>query len=179
MLLDEIKKLWPELVWIKDESLRDSTLNTWAFAIKNSVFSPTDLEKIPFTTDMEECKISFMQYSRTSLRIAIEITNKLKDSFGNSLKINMDYVIAGAILFYVGKLNELDIVNGQIVKSNTGKLLNKNFSGVAFAHRFSLPSELLHIIADDPDINRINESIIVSHAYNLSLEVIKNNYGNE
>lgn len=174
MLLDEVKKLWPELIWIKDETLRDNVLNAWAYAIKNSVFTPNDLEKIPFTTDFDNCKISFMQYSRNLLRIAIEVANKLNDSFGNSLKINMDYVIAGAILFYVGQLNELDIVNGQLTKSKSSKLLNKNFKGVAIADRFSLPVELLNIIADDPSSQKSVESIIVHHAYNITFEVIKN-----
>lgn len=174
MLLDDVKKLWPELIWIKDESLRDNTLNAWAYSIKNSVFAPSDLEKISFTTYIEDCQISFMHYCRNSLRIAIEIANKLNDSFGKSLKINMDYVIAGAILFYIGKLNELDIVNGQLTKSKSGKLLNKNFKGVSIADRFSIPIELLHIIADDSASPKSIESIIVHHAYNLSFDVIKN-----
>lgn len=178
MLLDDVKKLWPELIWIKDESLRDKTLNAWAYAIKNSVFTADDLERIPFTIEIENCNISFIHYCRTSLRIATEIANRLKDSLGDLHKINMDYIIAGAILFMLGKLTEFDLVNGKLTLSSKGKLLKQNFSGVAFAERFELPLEILHIIANQNPVNdfqkKSSELTVINHAYTLSYEILKN-----
>jgi len=180
MLLDNVKKLWPELIWIKDESLRDKTLNAWAYAIKNSVFTADDLERIPFTIEIENCNISFIHFCRTSLRISAEIANRLKDSLGDLLKINMDYVIAGAILFNIGKLAKFDLVNGKLSISNKGRLLKQNFSGVSIAERFDLPLEVLHIIANQnpAEYNSFKsaELTIINHAYTLSYEILKNSY---
>lgn len=180
MLLDDVKKLWPELIWIKDESLRHKTLNAWAYAIKNSVFTADDLERIPFTIEIENCNISFIHFCRTSLRISTEIANRLKDSLGELLKINMDYIIAGAILFNVGKLAEFDLVNGKLSISNKGKLLKQNFSGVSIAERFDLPIEVLHIIANQYSVDSTSmksaELTIINHAYSLSYEILTNSH---
>ena len=36
-MTEEVKKLWPELEWIKDESLREKTARTWEIALEKSV----------------------------------------------------------------------------------------------------------------------------------------------
>ncbi len=34
---EQVKKLWPELEWIKDNSLREKTAKTWEMALERSV----------------------------------------------------------------------------------------------------------------------------------------------
>jgi hypothetical protein len=46
---DVVRKLWPELEWIADESLREKTGRTWEMALERSVIHAEELEKIPFT----------------------------------------------------------------------------------------------------------------------------------
>ena len=46
---DNVKKLWPELDWIKDELLREKTARTWEKALEKSVLKAEDLDLIPFT----------------------------------------------------------------------------------------------------------------------------------
>lgn len=177
MLIDDVKQLWPELNWIKDETLRDKTLNAWVYAVKNSVLTPKDLEVIPFSLLINDCKISFMNHKRTCVQLAVDIANKMKENFGDAIKINMDYLISGAILIDVGKLIEYDFVNGQLTTSHAGKLLRHPFSGVAIADRFGLPPEVLHIIAyhsKEGDLGKRSvESIIVHHADFVSFEPFK------
>lgn len=177
MLIEEVKKLWPELNWIKDDSLREKTLNAWVYAIKNSVLTPEDLEVIPFSLLITDCNISFMNHKRTCVQLAVEIANRMKENFGNSISINMDYLIAGAILIDVGKLIEYDKVNGKLTTSHAGKLLRHPFSGVAIADRFGLPPEVQHIIAyhsKEGDLGKRSvESIIVHHADFVSFEPFK------
>ncbi len=171
---EKVKKLWPEIDWIKDESLRQKTLDAWVYAVENSVLLPEDLEVIPFSLLINDCNISFMNHKRTCVQLAVNIARKMKENFGDSIKINMDYLIAGAILIDVGKLIEYDKVNGKLTTSNAGKLLRHPFSGVAIADRFGLPPEVQHIIAyhsKEGDLGqRTVESIIVHHADFVSFE---------
>lgn len=48
-MTEEVKKLWPELEWISDKSLREKTAGTWELALEKSVLKIEDLDRIPFT----------------------------------------------------------------------------------------------------------------------------------
>lgn len=177
MLKEKIKKLWPEIEWIQDESLRKKTLDAWAYAVENSVLSPEDLEVIPFSLLIKDCNISFMNHKRTCVHLAVEIANIMKKNFGNAIKIDMDILIAGAILIDVGKLIEYEKVDGKLKTSKAGDLVRHPFSGQAIAARFDLPYEVQHIIAThskEGDLGkRTVESIIVHHADFVSFEPFK------
>ncbi len=55
----------------------------------------------------------------------------MDEFFGNALPIDMDTVIAGAILADVGKPLEYEIVDGEPRQSERGKALRHPFTGVA------------------------------------------------
>ncbi len=101
----------------------------------------------------------------------------MEENFGDEIKIDMDLLIAGAILIDVGKLLEYDKVDGNLTTSKAGKLLRHPFSGVSIADRFGLPPEVLHIIAyhaKEGDLAKRNvEAIIVHHADFVSFEPFK------
>ncbi len=172
---EEVKKLWPELEWIKDEELKEKVTQCWVYALENSVLSPEDLEKIPFSLLIDRKDISFMNHKRTAVQLSVKIAEIMKENF--NVEINMDYLIAGAILIDVGKLLEYEIVNGELTTSKQGKLLRHPFSGVSIADRFGLPPEVQHIIAyhsKEGDLGkRTIESIIVHHADFVSFEPFK------
>jgi HD superfamily phosphodiesterase len=98
-----ILKLWPEIDWIKNESLRSKVTNAWDYAIEKSVLSADDLEKIPFSLLIKDCSVSFMNHKRTCVQLAVDIAKRMKDNFGDEIKIDMDILIAGAILIDIGK----------------------------------------------------------------------------
>jgi putative nucleotidyltransferase with HDIG domain len=174
---EKVLKIWPELNWIKDEQLRNKVLNCWVYAIENSVLTPEDLEVIPFSLLIKDCKISFMNHKRTAVQLSVDIANRMKENFGDEIQIDMDILIAGAILIDVGKLIEYDKVDGKLTTSKAGKLLRHPFSGVAIADRFGLPPEVQHIIAyhaKEGDLaKRSVEAIIVHHADFVSFDPFK------
>ena len=47
-MTDKILNLWPELMWITNEDLREKTAKTWELALEKSVLTAEDLNKIPF-----------------------------------------------------------------------------------------------------------------------------------
>jgi putative nucleotidyltransferase with HDIG domain len=174
---ENILKIWPEITWIQDEVLREKVLNCWIYAIENSALDIKDLEIIPFSLLIKNCKITFMNHKRTAVQLSVDIAKRMKENFGNEIKIDMDILIAGAILIDVGKLIEYDKVDGKLTTSSAGKLLRHTFSGVAIADRFKLPPEVQHIIAyhskEGDSEKRSIEAIIVNHADFVSFEPFK------
>ncbi len=165
-----IKELWPELDWIEDHDLREKTSKTWELALEKSVLSAQDLQRIPFTLLAgPDLQVSFMAHKRAVVHIAKESALKMKEFFKEDLPVNMDVVIAGAILADVGKLLEYELdENGNSIQGAYGKYLRHPFSGVLLAESCGVPAEVCHIIAahagEGDMIKRTTEAYIVHHA---------------
>lgn len=174
---DKVLKLWPEISWIEDEELRNKVTDAWVYAIEESVLEAEDLENIPFSLLIKDCNVSFMNHKRTCVQLAVENAKIMKKNFGDEIAIDMDILVAGAILIDIGKLIEYQIVGGKLTTSDAGKIVRHPFSGVAIADRFGLPPEVQHIIAThskEGDLGkRTVESIIVHHADFVSFEPFK------
>ncbi len=165
-----IKELWPELDWIEDDDLRAKTTKTWELALEKSVLSAEDLQRIPFTLLAgPDLQVSFMTHKRAVVHVAKESALKMIEFFKDDLPINMDVVIAGAILADVGKLLEYELdENGNSIQGAYGKYLRHPFSGVSLAEACGVPAEVCHIIAahaaEGDLIKRTTEAYIVHHA---------------
>ena len=174
---DRLEEIWPEIEWIKDAELKERVYQTWEYALEQSVLSPEDLLEIPFTLLIKDCRVTFMEHKRAVVHIAVESAKAMTNFFGEKLPINMDYLIAGAILIDVGKLLEYVIEDGQAVVGRTGKLLRHPFTGVGLAMRFGVPDEICHMIAahsKEGDLGkRTTEGFIIHHADFMSFEPFK------
>ena len=171
---NDVHRLWPEIAWIGNETLREQVTEAWEYALENSVLTPADLETIPFSLLVKDGSVSFMNHKRTCVQLAVDIARRMQENFGDAISIDMDILIAGAILIDIGKLQEYEMVDGRLATSGAGKIVRHPFSGVAVADRFGLPPEVLHIIAThskEGDLGpRTVESIIVHHADFVSFE---------
>ncbi len=165
--MKEVYDLWPELEWIKDSVLRENTARTWELALSKSVLSAQDLEQIPFTLLVENLEVSFMAHKKCVVHMARDCGKQIQDHFGKELPVNMDVLIAGAILADVGKLLEYEKKEGKIVQGSYGKYLRHPFSGVSLAESCGIPPEVCHIIAahagEGDQIRRSVEAYIVHH----------------
>jgi len=174
----EIKKLWPELNWIKNENLREKVAKTWALAFEKSVLTPEDLERIPFTLLVENCKVNFMAHKRAVVHISFESAKIMQEFFGDNLPIDLDIVVAGAILADVGKLLEYEKDGDTIKFSKSGTLLRHAFTGVSLAQACGVPDEVCHIIAvhskEGDAFKRTTEGLIVHHADFMAYLPFKN-----
>jgi putative nucleotidyltransferase with HDIG domain len=166
----EVLELWPELEWIGDKDLRMKTAKVWESALEKSVLTPSDLNRIPFTLLCgPDLKVSFMAHKRSVVHIALDSGNKMSEFYGEELPVNMDVLIAGAILADVGKLLEYVLdENGKAVQGSYGKYLRHPFSGVSLAESCGVPPEVCHIIAahagEGNMVKRSTEAFIVHHA---------------
>jgi putative nucleotidyltransferase with HDIG domain len=163
------KKLWPELEWIKNADLKEKVTNTWALALEKSVLTIEDLHTIPFTLLCgPDLKVTFMDHKRAVVHIAKDAGQKMNEFFKNDLPVDMDTVIAGAILADVGKLLEYSLKDGKSIQGDYGKYLRHPFSGVSLAEQCGVPANVCHIIAahahEGDLVKRSTEAYIVHHA---------------
>jgi putative nucleotidyltransferase with HDIG domain len=171
---EAVERLWPELAWIRDGKLRESTLDTWVRAFEHSPLTPEDLERIPFTLLVPNCPATFIAHKRCVVHIARRAAEAMQEFLGAVLPIDHDAVIAGAILADVGKLLEYEKVGGTAVQSERGKALRHPFTGVYLAMQCGVPDHVCHIIAahaaEGDLIRRSTEAWIVHHADFMSYE---------
>jgi putative nucleotidyltransferase with HDIG domain len=166
----EVLQLWPELEWIENKDLRLKTAEVWERALEKSVLTPDDLNRIPFTLLCgPDLKVTFMDHKRSVVHIARDSGNKMNEFYGAELPVDLDVLIAGAILADVGKLLEYVLdENGKAVQGSYGKYLRHPFSGVSLAESCGVPPEVCHIIAahagEGNMVKRSTEAFIVHHA---------------
>ncbi len=175
---EAVEKLWPELSWIQDSDLRDRATRTWERALEESPLTPDDLQEIPFTLLIENCPATFMEHKRCVVHIARKSAEAMQEFLGKALPIDMDTVIAGAILADVGKLLEYEKVDGKAVQSRRGQNLRHPFTGVHLALSCGVPDAVCHIVATHAGegnlVRRSTEACIVHHADFMSYEPFKN-----
>jgi len=167
---NDVLKLWPELEWIENPMLREQTAKTWELALQRSVLTPEDLNTIPFTLLCgPDLKVSFMDHKRAVVHIAKESGLKMNDFFKEELPVDMDVLIAGAILADVGKLLEYELdEHGKSFQGKYGQYLRHPFSGVSIAEECGVPAAVCHIIAthagEGDMVKRTTEAYVVHHA---------------
>ena len=174
-----VNQLWPEIQWIQDAKLREQVALTWTRALERSPLKPDDLNSIPFTLLVPNCPITFMEHKRCVVHIARKSAESMQEFMGRALPVNLDTVIAGAILADVGKLLEYEIgPDGKARQSERGEALRHPFTGVALALECGVPDEVCHIIAahaaEGEQVKRTTEAYIVHHADFMAYLPFKN-----
>jgi putative nucleotidyltransferase with HDIG domain len=173
-----VEGLWPEIEWIADQKLREQVAHTWELALQRSPLTADDLNRIPFTLLIPDCRTTFMDHKRCVVHIARRSTESMQQFMGYSLPVNMDVVIAGAILADVGKLLEYELgPDGKSRQSAAGEALRHPFTGVALALECGVPAEVCHVIAahaaEGHLVKRSTEAWIVHHADFMAFDPFK------
>jgi putative nucleotidyltransferase with HDIG domain len=165
--MNEVAALWPELEWIRDPGLREKTARTWELALSKSALTAQELDEIPFTLLVENLDVTFMAHKRCVVHLARDCGTQVQKHLGHALPVDMDVLIAGAMLADVGKLLEYEKRDGKVVQSSYGKYLRHPFSGVSLAEACDVPPEVCHIIAahagEGDHIRRSVEATILHH----------------
>ncbi len=173
-----VLRILPEIDAIQDADLRKKVIAIWEEAAAFRGWSEELLLAIPFTLLAENVSISFIDHVRAVCRMCMAVDDVQEELHGQRrVKVNRDYLIAGALLADVGKLLEYEIVDGRSVKSSYGRYLRHPFSGVGLAFKHGVPEEVMHIIAthskEGAGEKRSPESIIFHHADFIDFELVK------
>jgi len=169
----DILSLLPEIDMIGDHALREQVANVWDVALERSSFD--DLRSIPFTLLIEELDDTLIEHTGRVTRTAIAAGKARGD-------VDMDIVVAGAILHDVGKVLEYEPgPGGVVVKSEMGKRLRHPVSGASLAQELGLPLGVVHIIAahagEGNMVSRTPEAILIHHCDMIDFETTKARLG--
>jgi putative nucleotidyltransferase with HDIG domain len=172
-----ILSLIPEIDLIDDPALRELVLTIWTDAAARGGWTSKDLLAMPFTLLIKKVHVNIIEHTRAVTTTSLRIGDVLSQSYDGKVKIDRDVLLAGAILHDVGKLFEFAREGGDFIKSREGKLLRHPISGAAFAFKYGLADEIVHIIAahskEGDGSRRTIEAIIVNHANFVNFDVFK------
>ena len=171
-----LKSKFPELDHIKDKTLRENVLNCMVEAVELSGFKQAELDKIPFTLLIPGTPVSLIDHTRAVTATALSMAEAFTKFFGDRIKINMDYLLAGGLLHDIGKFAEYKMEDGKFGKSDFGKLLRHPISGAGLAMKHDLPTEVVHLIATHASEGdkgyRSPASVILHHADFTNFEAL-------
>jgi putative nucleotidyltransferase with HDIG domain len=171
---EDLLKFIPEFNLIKDSDLKEKVLKVWDIALKAGNWEAKDLQRMPFTLLIDPCPCTMVEHIRGVVNVSIEAAKALQSIYQDKIKINEDYLIAGALLHDIGKLVEYKEENGRFIQSNWGKLVRHPISGVGLCYSQDIPEEVMHIIAshswEGDRSKRTPEAVIVHHADFINFE---------
>src|SRR5881275_2459630 len=178
----EIAQLFPSLMRIKDESLREKVAAVWDEAITTGCggkgWTLDELRAVKFTLLAGDIDMTFVEHLNSCALQCIAIADVLEKSFRCGIPVQRDYLIAGALLADVGKPLEFDKdSSGKVIQGKFGQHVRHPFSGVALAYKHGIPGEVMHIIAthshEGDKMERSIESIIFHHADCVDFDIAK------
>ena len=167
MLEDVVLDAFPEINEIKDAELREKVIKTWVMAMERGGWK--DLKGIPYTLVVETNR-EFTEHTRMVTKTAMGAAKARGD-------LDMDYVIAAALLHDVGKLLEFTVKDGKVVKSDYGKLIRHPVSGAILASEVGLPDEIVHAIVahskEGDAVKRTPLAVLIHHCDFIDFEIDK------
>lgn len=173
----KLLSLFPEFQMIQNSELQEKTIACWLEALQLGGWEVEDLDRIPFTLLIPECKVSFRTHVQAVTQTAIASAKILIQHYAPYYTLSMDLIVSGGLLHDIGKLLEYRQVEGKFVKSRNGKLLRHPFSGANLAAKYQLPDDVIHIIAvhakEGDGGYRTPEAVIVHHADFMNFEPLK------
>ncbi|KYK28127.1 MAG: hypothetical protein AYK23_01900 [Candidatus Proteinoplasmatales archaeon SG8-5] len=168
LTVEDVIRIFPEVEHISDQQMKEHVIRAWQGAMEMS--ECTDLETVKWTMAVPGLEDTLVQHTR-------KVTRMAKACACEHGGVNVDLVIAGALLHDVGKVLEYAQVDGQTVTSKTGKGLRHPVSGAGLAMKFDLPYELVHIIANHSKegdfVTRIPEAILIHHVDFVDFDIAK------
>ncbi|TVQ64360.1 MAG: HDIG domain-containing protein [Phycisphaerales bacterium] len=178
----QIAELLPEIMDIKDASLRDKVAAVWSEAITTGCggkgWTFDELRAVPFTLLAGDIDLRYIEHLRSCARQCMAIADVLTGIFGDRVPIHRDHLLAGSLLADVGKPLEFDKdAKGNVIKGHYGEMLRHPFSGVAMCYKHNVPPEVMHIVAthsfEGDKVDRTIESIIFHHADFVDFDIAK------
>src|SRR5262249_31852526 len=178
----DIAQLFPNLMEIKDDALRDKVAKVWDEALTTGCggkgWTFDEIRAIPFTLLAGKIDMRFVEHLNSCVKQCIAIEKVLNEVFGDRVPVHHDVLVAGALLADVGKMLEFDKnEKGEVIKGKFGDLLRHPFSGVALCYKHNIPAEVMHMIAthshEGDKVERTIESWIFHHADFIDFDIAK------
>src|ERR1041385_3824669 len=178
----EIAELFPSLMEIRDESLREKVAAAWDEAITTGCggtgWTFDELRAVKFTLLAGDIEMTFVEHLNSCARQCVAIADVLVSASGCVIPFERNDHMAGSLLADVGKpLEYAKDASGKVVQGTFGQQVRHPFSGVALAYKHGIPGDVLHIIAthshEGDKVEGSIESIIFHHADFVDFDIAK------
>lgn len=165
-----IKTLFPRIKDIRDEDLRKKVVNVWLKAWEMS-----DCDKIETSSawppEKAKIQLSNVEHTNQVVECAIAVGNIVERT--QQININLDYLIAAAILHDVDKIVEFHETTGRL--TSYGQLFGHTSLGISLGLEQALPLEIVHAIgAHSPIYSRnspkTHEALILLHVDKMMMQ---------
>jgi putative nucleotidyltransferase with HDIG domain len=137
-----LENFLPSLAEIKDLSLREKVIDIWLKAWKESNFENIDSPS-QWEARRDEVRLSNVEHTNQVTQCSISAAKVVEET--QKIKINFDYLIAGALLHDVDKFLIHDAKTAG--PSPLGKQFSHTFLGAHLVLAAGLPPEVAHIVA--------------------------------
>ena len=147
-----MEKVFPELLWIKDEALRQKVKDTFMDGLEQGGWTLEDMSMYAFSCNVPNYNVSFRDHIRAITRMCHAVYEEYSGMYAGKYALNYDYLIAGALLHDVGKFIEMakdetsELMPRRVVYSDKQKYLSHAIIGAALALKHDLPYPVAHII---------------------------------
>lgn len=156
---------FPEFNQITSKELRDKVVRIWQRAARESDWDK--MEDVPFSPDYPVHPNTFLQHVKLVTTYSYAVA--LKNNELEETKVDLDTVIAGALLHDVCKLVEYSSKGG---RTAWGQHVTHGIYGIALCNEEHVPLEIIHIIASHTAklsmSNKSRESIIIAKCDSLA-----------
>jgi len=163
----DLEASFPLLSKIKDKEMREKVKKCYEIAMRRGGWE--NLEEMPFTLLLPNA-YSYVKHVNNVSRMAYEI-GKIRGD------IDMDVLLAGALLHDVGKILEYEKKDNKVGKSRLGKYLRHPMIGAAIAMEIGLDEKIVNIIAahskEGEMVKRCREAIVVHHCDFIDFEIAR------
>ena len=150
---------------IQSQELKDKVLRVWKKAAQECNWKC--MEEVPFSPDYPPQPNSFLQHVRLVTGYSYAVA--LKNNDMEETKVDLDVVIAGALLHDVCKLVEYSADGG---RTEWGQHVTHGIYGIALCQEEKIPLNVIHVIASHTAklsmAQKSREAIIVAKCDSLA-----------
>lgn len=148
-----VRQLFPEVEEIADRELADKVVEIWGEIWKESTWRR--IEDAPKNPENVPLHHTLVAHTRSVAQQAIAVARCVRER--HKVEVNMDILIAGALLHDASKLLEYEAgADGQGHKAPFGKLVQHAIYGVHKAFAKGLPLEVVHLINSHTKQSRLH-----------------------
>ncbi len=144
---DEISSKMPEIDLISDEGLRQGVISAIERCLRFCGLGPEALERFPFTLSEGGDRVSLLAHTRAVARVCHAAASAFNECVDAELRLNLDLLLAGALLHDLGKLVEFAPAGeGAFEVSEMGRAMRHPFWSAHFCLEAGLPMEVVHLV---------------------------------
>jgi putative nucleotidyltransferase with HDIG domain len=138
----DVTRAFPAVDSIRDDDLREKVLDTWTDALAETGW---DLDDVPwYPPEQERLGLpdeTLVDHVNEVVDAAVGLAEVLTEHRGDRVDVDMDTVLAGALIHDIGKLYEFDSEGATDVEHFFGH----PYYGLYPAARAGLPPEITHV----------------------------------